>query len=400
VALAAGDPAGLAATDRLLPALEQLEQAHLFDPGELIWPWASIYLFALNSSYAERYDDSLRALRLARAAAEEAGSATGMATVSVHLGGVLLRTGRLEEALREASGAVELVDLTPGMLAHAELVQAEALLWLGQHTECDEHLGRALAVGSDQSFSVATWAAHLRGVRLLWDGDAAASDALLEAERLTGEAGIGEPCHVQWAGHAIDAHLAAGLPDRAERVVAWLERHADHLPCRWPRIQLAVGRARMAWHAGDAAAAEHGFAQALRLHDAAELPLSRIETLLAYGRFLRLHAQPTEARAPISEALAGAEAVGAAWVARAAGEELRLAGGKRRRSQHDRDELTDAERRVAHLAADGHSNAEIARLLYLSVNTVQTHLKHVYRKLGISSRRQLMMRRRDSLAGR
>lgn len=400
LALQVGDAGGLVATDRLLAVLDQPEQAHLFDPAELIWPWASVYLFALSSSYVERYDDAMRALRLARAAAEEAGSATGIATVSIHLGGVLIRAGRLEEALREVTAAVELVDLTPGVLAQADLVQAEALLWLGRIPESEEQLARALGRSSEPWFMVALWASHIRGLRLLWAGDAAASDELLEAERLTREAGIGEPCLLQWAGHAIDAHLSAGHLGRAQGVLEWLEQHADQLPCRWPRIQVALGRARVAWHVGEAEVAEASFAEAVTLHSEAELPLSRIETLLAYGRFLRLNAHPAEARGPISEALAGAEAVGAAWLARAAGEELRLAGGKRRRSKHDRDELTEAEQRVAHLAADGHSNAEIARLLYLSVNTVQTHLKHVYRKLGITSRRQLMMRRRDSVAGR
>ncbi|HEX2118685.1 MAG TPA: helix-turn-helix transcriptional regulator, partial [Acidimicrobiales bacterium] len=57
--------------------------------------------------------------------------------------------------------------------------------------------------------------------------------------------------------------------------------------------------------------------------------------------------------------------------------------------------LTSAERRVARLAAAGHSNAEIARLLFLSVNTVETHLKRVYAKLGLSSRRELMTYDRD-----
>jgi DNA-binding CsgD family transcriptional regulator len=255
-------------------------------------------------------------------------------------------------------------------------------------------------VGSDQWFMVRLWAAHIQGLRLLWAGDAAASDELLLAEELTREAGIGEPCLLQWAGHAIDAHLAADHPDRAERVLAWLEQAADGLVCRWPRIQAGLGRARLAWYRGDSAAAEAAFAETLALHDTDELPLSRIEVLLAYGRFLRLHARAVDARTPIADAVRLAEATGAAVLGATAADELRLAGGKRRRSSHDRDELTGAERRVAELAADGHSNADIARLLYLSVNTVQTHLKHVYRKLGISSRRQLMMRGRDSVAGR
>jgi DNA-binding NarL/FixJ family response regulator len=53
-------------------------------------------------------------------------------------------------------------------------------------------------------------------------------------------------------------------------------------------------------------------------------------------------------------------------------------------------ELTPQEQAVAELARAGRTNREIAEQLFLSVNTVQTHLAHVYRKLGISRRWQLI----------
>lgn len=70
-------------------------------------------------------------------------------------------------------------------------------------------------------------------------------------------------------------------------------------------------------------------------------------------------------------------------------EELHIAGGRRRAAGEDPDALTAAELRVARLAADGLTNAEIARSLQLSPNTVATHLKRTYSKLGIRSRREL-----------
>ena len=52
--------------------------------------------------------------------------------------------------------------------------------------------------------------------------------------------------------------------------------------------------------------------------------------------------------------------------------------------------LTPAERQVADLAAAGHSNREIAQRLYVTRRTVETHLTHVFAKLGISGRSELV----------
>jgi DNA-binding CsgD family transcriptional regulator len=54
-----------------------------------------------------------------------------------------------------------------------------------------------------------------------------------------------------------------------------------------------------------------------------------------------------------------------------------------------RQQLTASERRVAELAADGHSNPEIAQILFVTRKTVETHLGSVYRKLGITRRARL-----------
>ena len=60
--------------------------------------------------------------------------------------------------------------------------------------------------------------------------------------------------------------------------------------------------------------------------------------------------------------------------------------------------LSTTEERVAELAADGLANKEIAQAMFVSVRTVEVHLKNVYRKLGIRSRTQLARRLSDAAA--
>jgi DNA-binding CsgD family transcriptional regulator len=91
------------------------------------------------------------------------------------------------------------------------------------------------------------------------------------------------------------------------------------------------------------------------------------------------------------EALAIYARVGAVWDASRVRGRLRKLGVRRRiaSSEHTRtgwEALTEAELRVVQLAADGKTNREIAKRLFVSPHTVNTHLRHVFDKLDIKSR--------------
>jgi DNA-binding NarL/FixJ family response regulator len=112
--------------------------------------------------------------------------------------------------------------------------------------------------------------------------------------------------------------------------------------------------------------------------------------LSALGAALRRGRTPTEARDPLRRALELAERCGAKPLAEQARAELYAAGGRPRRTALTGIEsLTASERRVAELAAEGRTNKEIAQALFVTLKTVELHLSHAYRKLGIRSRREL-----------
>ena len=115
--------------------------------------------------------------------------------------------------------------------------------------------------------------------------------------------------------------------------------------------------------------------------------IERGRTLLCLGTVRRQAQQKRAAREALEQALAVFEELGAPLWAERARAELKRISGRSPASEG----LTETERRVAELAAHGRTNKQIAAELYMGVSTVESHLSHVYRKLGV---------RRAGLAGR
>jgi DNA-binding CsgD family transcriptional regulator len=118
--------------------------------------------------------------------------------------------------------------------------------------------------------------------------------------------------------------------------------------------------------------------------------LEHARAICTLGTALRQAGRRVEAREHLRDALDLAVRCGGLALASEARAELQLAGSRPRRDRiSGRDALTAGELRVARLAAEGHTNREIAQSLFLTARTVETHLTHAYDKLGVTSRRQL-----------
>ena len=111
---------------------------------------------------------------------------------------------------------------------------------------------------------------------------------------------------------------------------------------------------------------------------------------LLYGEWLRRANRRVDARVQLRTAFDQLTAIGMEAFAERAGRELAATGERvRKRNVETRDELTAQEGQIARLARDGLSNPEIGARLFISPRTVEWHLRKVFSKLGIHSRREL-----------
>ncbi|TFV86492.1 LuxR family transcriptional regulator, partial [Blastococcus sp. CT_GayMR20] len=132
------------------------------------------------------------------------------------------------------------------------------------------------------------------------------------------------------------------------------------------------------------------FGRALDHHGEALDPFERARTQLAYGARLRRARRRVDAREQLRAALTAFDTLGAApWADRAAAE-LRATGETaQRRQAGPAGDLTPQELQIATMLARGRTTREAAAALFLSPKTVEYHLRHVYLKLGVSSRAEL-----------
>ena len=186
----------------------------------------------------------------------------------------------------------------------------------------------------------------------------------------------------------VEAAIRGGNGAAAEAALRRLEVRALASGTDWALGLLS--RAQALLTSGDAAE-QHYRAAIDRL---ARVPLDSARAHLLYGEWLRGEARRTDAIEQLRTAHDMFTAIGTAAFADRAAAELAAAGARAgRRSVAPQSVLTSQEEQVAGLAAGGMTNREIATTLFISESTAAYHLKKVFRKLDVSSRRELASRR-------
>jgi DNA-binding CsgD family transcriptional regulator/tetratricopeptide (TPR) repeat protein len=238
----------------------------------------------------------------------------------------------------------------------------------------------AETVGAGHALRVAQWAAAV-----LYNGLARYEDAVAVARQVT--ATDIDPYQSMWClPELVEAASRTGETDLAGPAV---ERLAElTLPAGTDFALGMLARSRALLSAGDAA--EGLYREAIERLSRVQLRPELARALLLYGEWLRREGRRVDAREELRTAYDLFVAIGMEAFAERARRELMATGETvRKRSVETQDQLTPQELQIAHLASEGHTNPEIGALLFLSRRTVEWHLRKVFDKLEIRSRREL-----------
>ncbi|MET0510740.1 MAG: AAA family ATPase [Thermoleophilaceae bacterium] len=346
--------------------------------------------------YMDRYDEAgahaERALRVARATGQQ------FPTLIPTLASAHFMRGRLAEAIELIDGGIESARLTeiPQDLAWRLHIRSSASLAAGdletalRTAEEAVELTRELG---EENF-VSAYPAVGLAAALLPAGEPARA-----VEVLLGSAG-GEELTlipVGWRAHALElltrCQLALGRRESAARAAAFAETAASRVGLPIAAAWAKRAAAAVALDGGEpAAAAERALASAAAADRSGAVVEAALSRILA-GQALAQAGDDDSAVTELERAAAALEASGALRYRDAAERELRKLGRhihRRTRAGDGGDaglaSLSERELQVALLVVDRKTNREIAAELFVSLKTVEAHMRNLFRKLGVSSR--------------
>src|SRR6516162_2498846 len=267
--------------------------------------------------------------------------------------------------------------------------------WRGQESVASELIERmvqrASARGLGRMVDVATYAKSV-----LYNGIgryAAAREAARVAFEHRDHVGLGLFVVAELA----EAASRTGDQALVRAALEWLSERT-----RVTRTDWVLGiEARVRALLSEAGAAESQYRESIACLGRTRLRVELARGHLLYGEWLRREGRRADARVQLRTAHDMFAAIGMeAFAGRARGELAATGETARQRTVEAREALTPQEAQIARLARDGLSNPEIAAQLFLSVRTIEWHLRKVFTKLQISSRLQLQRALPDSASAR
>jgi DNA-binding CsgD family transcriptional regulator len=253
----------------------------------------------------------------------------------------------------------------------------------GREAEASATIASAIeqaALGLGMAATTAHWAAAV-----LYNGLARYEEAAASARRAAADTFT--PWVSMWAlPELVEAAARAGQAALACRA---LERLAETTrPCG---TDWALGiEARCRALVSDGEAADELYREAIDRLSRTQLRPELARVHLLYGEWLRREGRRAEAREQLHAAHDTFAAIGMEAFAERARRELIATGeAVRKRGVETATTLTAQEALIARLARDGRTNPEIGAQLFLSARTIESHLRKIYTKLGIGSRREL-----------
>ncbi|KHO18543.1 AAA family ATPase [Mycolicibacterium setense] len=238
--------------------------------------------------------------------------------------------------------------------------------------------------GEGKALTATEWAAAV-----LYNGLGRYDEALLAARR--GSAYPRELGLSTWSMvELVEAAARSGVPAEATEAVRHIENMAAVSGTDWARGTAAYVGALVA----DGPVAEQRYREAIEFLERTDVRMLTARAYLVYGEWLRSEQRRDEARQRLRQAYALLSDLGADGFAERARRELAAAGAATSaratgRRAVDAASLTAQEMQIARLAADGLTNSEIGAQLFISAHTVEWHLRKVFGKLGIRSRRHI-----------
>ena len=185
----------------------------------------------------------------------------------------------------------------------------------------------------------------------------------------------------------VEAAVRCGEQDRARVALDQLKDRTRLVSTEWG---LGLEARCAALVADDATVAESLYLEAVERLGRARTRPDLARAHLLYGEWLRREGRRLDAREQLRTAYEMFSEMGIPGFAERARRELAATGETaRKRTDDTRGDLTAQESQIAQLASEGLTNPEIGAKLFLSPRTIEWHLRRVYPKLGVSSRKEL-----------